>query len=120
MTDDAETVSDVLEDHARAQGGCPLLAYHQGLRDAASLTYEDWTHPMKASGGRIAIREDGPYPGGNTPIYYHIENGDDLVARIGSKVATRQETAIQWLKLADPNSLEPVLASETPSGGPNG
>lgn len=117
---DGETVVDVLEG---VESDDVRNLYHYITTDGEhpeSLSYEDWVHPMKASGGRIAIKETLPYEGSESVLYYTIEHGDTLVCRNEGKEVARTEKAIRWFKHAMQGDIEPVLASETPSGGPGG
>ena len=57
MNHEIEPVLGVLDDgHAFPDGHPSLYGYVQGIIEADELSYEEWVHPLRVTGGQIALK----------------------------------------------------------------
>jgi hypothetical protein len=114
MTDDAETVADVLR-AVDGGGDCePLLGVAAHPDDPHDLSYEDWVQPMKLTGGRVCLRISYP-DNGIDEILYRAKSGVMKVQSVhGGPVDDAVPTWSKDVLLADETDITPVLRENTP------
>lgn len=114
MSDDEETVADVLADAGLDDEHTFLYQLVNGNADPDEADYEMWVQPLKLTGGRVCLREDDPTHPKYPTFWYTIRNGDTLVGRRLGRKEVVGKMAIRWLQAADPTTLTPVLREDTP------
>lgn len=116
----AVTGDESVEDYLKGDERIALLGVVMDVVDPHELSYEDWSTPLKLSGGRLCLREIGRYH--DETIYYTCE-GDRLRAVAVGNDGTHGKTwaldppeAVNWLRdaLEDPDNLSVVLRERTP------
>lgn len=119
MTDDAETVMDVLLE-AQEQSGEPInMTRALYADDFSDLSYEDWANPMKLTGGRVCLRvKDEDI---SEPAYLCWHRDDTFRMQVGNglfKDLVRPSWLVEKMS-RESITIEPVLREDTPFGGSN-